>query len=260
MTAKKLASLGIPGIRYLDQDSNYHDRHLRLIADSRANWVKMRDHQPPDMVKRIGKMSMEAWHKHVDAQIAFWDKELAGLSDEEKRLTRNYVVFDPKTLTVTHRNGQPIDGGASDAILAGDDFNPSEPRKEDGEWTSGGGSAAPFSKASPPSASPIISSRNVTAKRSYPLHHHDHSTMPLQPLHQQLTIQVYPLRSALLRSPLPYVRRRTKTSEIREIGRTPSPRVGPLIGLSGEDDQNKRSVISRSGARRDAFHSAVLSA
>ena len=63
-------------------------------------------------------------------------------------MTRNYVVFDPKILTVTHRNGQPLDGGASDAILAGDEFNPSEPRapageKGGGEWTSGASGGGP---------------------------------------------------------------------------------------------------------------------
>jgi hypothetical protein len=155
--AKELMKAGIPGVRYLDEGSRANASYLHMISTSRANWVKLRDHQPPEMVKRFGKMDMGAWHKHVDAQIAFWDKELAGRSDEQKRVTRNYVVFDPKTLRVTHRNGVPLDGGASDTILAGDDFNPSEPRKNDGEWTDGGAGGG---------KSPIISTRNVTAKRA----------------------------------------------------------------------------------------------
>ena len=65
-----------------------------------------------------------------------------GSRGSQSQRTHNYVVFDPKILRVTHRNGQPLDGGASDAILAGDDFNPSEPRKTSGEWTAQGGSGA----------------------------------------------------------------------------------------------------------------------
>jgi hypothetical protein len=155
--AKELMKAGVPGVRYLDEGSRTNASYLHMIATSRANWVKLRDNQPPSMVKRFGKMDIGAWHKHVDANIAFWDKELAGLGEERTRLTRNYVVFDPKTLSVTHRNGVPLDGGASDTILAGDDFNPSEPRKNDGEWTDGGPSSL---------SGKIISSRNVTAKRA----------------------------------------------------------------------------------------------
>ncbi len=56
--------------------------------------------------------------------------------------------------------------------LAHDDYDPNEPRKPEGEkgggeWTAGGGAAAPLSKpASPSASSKIISTRNVTAKRA----------------------------------------------------------------------------------------------
>jgi hypothetical protein len=148
--------------KYLDQNSNYRAGHLKLIADSRANWVDMRDHQPADIVKRIGKMDDAAWNKYVDTQIAFWDRELAGLSDEDKRITRNYVAFDPSILKVTHKNGQALTDKQAADILASDDFNPSEPRKDDGEWTSGGGVALKGSKGNPG----LISTSIATAKAS----------------------------------------------------------------------------------------------
>ena len=90
----------------------------------------------------------------------------------------NYAVFEPTQVKSalgnkgTFNPKSPLIGDA----FALDDFNPSEPRKTDGEWTSGGGAAAPFGKEAAPRhlhprssrrATPTYSSR-LRATRSSP--------------------------------------------------------------------------------------------
>ena len=154
-----MAKAGIPGIRYLDEGSRQDFDTTKAARVTLAKYEKaMTDAKQRGNIKPFSfKGSDEDWKGELRKRI---ETLRAQIKSGEAAGTRNYVVFDPKTLTVTHRNGQPIDGGASDTILAGDDFNPSEPRKEDGEWTDGGASGG--GKV----PSPIISSRNVTAKRS----------------------------------------------------------------------------------------------
>jgi hypothetical protein len=143
---------GVPGIRYLDEGSReigaWKVRADELQRERKMQQSKIGRDYVAGRLGTVPPANRKKWDDYRKERIASIDQELAALNAKmaSYKPTHNYVVFDPKTLAITHRNGQPLtQGEANDAMMALDDFNPSEPRKPAG--SQGGGEWNPSKPA-----------------------------------------------------------------------------------------------------------------
>jgi hypothetical protein len=95
IAAEKLLNAGIPGIKYVDQDSRLTDVGPYTTGDGKRAWA--------------------VFHRNNNFPLAtFNTKEEAQAHLEAHHRTHNYVVFDPRTINIVKRNGLPamVDAGA----------------------------------------------------------------------------------------------------------------------------------------------------
>jgi hypothetical protein len=88
-----LASIGIPGIKYLDAGSRVPTGALASAKFDLAT-----------LERRAALVPQEV----SDAELAQARDKVAQLEKMEAQSTRNLVVFDDALVTITHRNGEPV--------------------------------------------------------------------------------------------------------------------------------------------------------
>lgn len=87
VASETLASLGIKGIRFLDQGSRQYVVEKEYSQDPRSAWVVA----------------------GIDGKIIFKDADRAkAQAFADSKQTRNYVVFKDADINITHENGQPV--------------------------------------------------------------------------------------------------------------------------------------------------------
>ena len=116
-----LASIGIPGLRYLDEKSRF--------------------------AEPVDSENIRRWQKQLDEAKTDDDRQFAsdGLDrarTEANHLTRNIVMFDDSRIHITHVNGKDVRNRPAEIAKALEEirkYSPSQPRDEDGRWTETGG-------------------------------------------------------------------------------------------------------------------------
>jgi hypothetical protein len=92
--SKLLASLGIPGIRFLDQGSRSPG-----LDKYRVQWDK--SGEIAEVIEKATGKSMGTFDTFKEADQ--W------VADHADALTHNYVLFDDSKIKITHENGQPVE-------------------------------------------------------------------------------------------------------------------------------------------------------
>lgn len=98
--SKFIENLGIPGIKYLDQGSR-----IKSVGDAPkllAERIKNRD----ELIKQGRELDPESYDtllKELDNGISMLEGNI-----KDNKLSSNFVVFDPKSITILERNGERL--------------------------------------------------------------------------------------------------------------------------------------------------------
>lgn len=110
LTSKRLAEAGIPGIKYLDQGS-------RLKPDQKAiDWYKQNLDNMNNQLKTDQSLTKD---QRIQLKIRRDQvKKILQNAEEDKPLTRNFVVFDDRLVSIKEKNGEPVAAMVEAAVEA----------------------------------------------------------------------------------------------------------------------------------------------
>ena len=113
--AKKLSEAGIPGIKYLDQGSRRRPKEEAIAELEKTKEDLAYAKANPDEYERLQNTDIVKITSRMEDKIKALESEI---STGPEKQTSNLVVFDPKDIQITHKDGKPVNAHAQRQLKA----------------------------------------------------------------------------------------------------------------------------------------------